>query len=109
MTSQDVFHQAPTGENLKRRPPPHIPLAIVLSQYATQETFPFTSRDPPQLLLRQRAVRIISRCGTGVLTLEGRFEREILTLAPQSWLLEMQDLRFVLCEILRNSKYSHYR
>ena len=52
MTHRDVFHQAPTGERRKRCAPQHPPptAAIVLSQYTTQETVPFTSRDPPWLL-----------------------------------------------------------
>lgn len=54
MTRQDVFHQAPTGASQEHRPhhtqPPPPPPAIVLSQNATQEASPFTSRDPPRLL-----------------------------------------------------------
>ena len=53
MTRRDVFHQAPTGEHRMRcalQPPPPPTAAIVLSQYTTQETVPFTSRDRPWLL-----------------------------------------------------------
>ena len=74
MTRRDAFHQAPTGERRKALPPQHPPptAAIVLAQYTTQETVPFTSRDPPWLLAASELGRIMSHCGPGVFPLEGK-------------------------------------
>lgn len=67
MTHCDVFHQVPTSES--RKLCPQKPQAIVLSQYATQETSLFISRDPPGLLAASEGPG--NNAGPGTLELQG--------------------------------------